>query len=113
MGARATQPTIIPPRAMHKTGTYVGNAVDNRNIDIGVDLAAKSNVYIIIQQTTTRGAQHKIEVGQGDLTQMFHTTGDWPDRIQAFTATGFQLGTSAEVNSDGDNFRYVVFWEEP
>jgi len=97
----------------HKSGTYTGNGADNRDIDIGVELNAKDNVWIMIQAQITHGGQHKIDLGQGDLTQQFHTTGEYADRIQGLTATGFQLGTEITVNQDTMVYRYIVFWTEP
>lgn len=113
MGASATQPTIIPPRAMFKTGTYVGNQVDNRDIDIGVNLAAKNNVYLIIKSEDQRVAVHRIEYGQGDLTMDYPPGNDFVNTIQTFTATGFQIGGDLRVNATSEVFRYIAFWEEP
>jgi len=96
----------------HKTGTYTGNLADNRDIDIGVKLNAKTNVYITIT-STGHSAQHKIDLGQGDLTEMFHSTGEFTNRIQSLTATGFQIGSDVTVNENTRVYRYIVFWTEP
>lgn len=104
--------TIIPPRAMIKTGTYIGNAVDNRNIDIGVNLAAKNNVYIIINGASHQ-AVNRIEYGQGDLTMYYVAVGDVANMIQGLTATGFEIGSDVVVNTNDELYRYIVHWEEP
>lgn len=100
-------------RAMIKTGTYTGNGVDNRDIDIGVDLAAKSNAYVIVKGNSGAAAKHRIEYGQGDLTMDLSSGTDIPDAIQAFTATGFQVGAGSYANENGILIRYIAFWTEP
>lgn len=110
MGATVSNPTR---RAMIKTGTYTGNDVDDRNIDIGVDLASKNNVYVIIKTAAATEPVHRIEYAQGDLSMFFTGNNDIADCIQAFTATGFQVGTSNNVNADTIVYRYIAFWEEP
>jgi hypothetical protein len=107
---------VKPPpklnRAMIKTGTYVGNGVDNRNIDIGVDLAAKDNVYVIINHPSNVAKKNRIEYGQGDLTMDFGSGPDAANLIQAFTSTGFQIGSDNIVNEVDVTFRYIAFWTE-
>ena len=98
---------------MIKTGTYTGNDVDDRNIDIGINLAAKNNVFVIIKHDGNLTPRARIEYGQGDLGMMFDGNVDTANTIQAFTATGFQIGTSNVVNLDTHNYRYIAFWEEP
>ena len=98
---------------MIKTGTYTGDGNDNRNIDIGIDLAAKNNVFLLIKANAAQYAYGRIEYGQGDLTMCLFNVADYVDCIQAFTATGFQLGTSGGVNGNAVSYRYIAFWEEP
>ena len=95
------------------TGTYTGNGVDNRNINIGVNLAAKSNVTVMIKRTDNIGGVFRIEYAQGDLCSYFDATADRADMIQSFTATGFQIGARNEVNENTYLYRYIVFWTEP
>ncbi len=112
MGAAVT----IPPRrdvCKTITGIYVGNSADNRNIDIGVDLAAKSNPTVIVK--VIGGAQLAIfreEHGQGDSSYQFTTAGAVSDRIQQFNSTGFQVGTHTAVNLTAISYLYIVFWTE-
>lgn len=100
-------------RTMHKTGTYIGDGNDNRNIDIGVDLASKEFPYVIIKSVEGNSAAHRIEYGQGDLTMHYDNTNDGADLIQQFTATGFQVGASIQVNDNTVVYRYIAFWIEP
>jgi len=109
--------TIGPPtrraRAMIRTGTYTGDGNDDRNIDIGIDLAAKNNVFVLTKANANQYPYGRIEYGQGDLTMVFFNTADNPNNIQAFTATGFQIGSDVSVNNNAILYRYIVWWEEP
>ena len=95
-----------------KTGYFTGNDTDNRNIDIGVNLAAKNNVVLIVKGVAVN-AKFWIDWGQTDLTMGFNISDDYANNIQALTATGFQVGDAIEVNGDGDLIRWIAFWEEP
>ncbi len=96
------------------TGTYTGNGVDNRTINVGLNLTAKNGVYIIITPAGGIGdACHRIEYSQGDLTMAFTGTGDVANKIQSLQTTGFQVGTHADVNGNGLVYRYTVLYEEP
>jgi len=104
--ARVTCPVGI------KTGTYTGNGLDNRNIDIGVDLAAKTYAYVIVKMVSFQVAIHRTEYGQGDKCMYYSATADVGNGIQAFTSTGFQVGTGDAVNANGVLFRYIAIWED-
>jgi len=93
-----------------QTGTYTGDGNDDRSINIGVNLAAKTYAYVIIKGNLGVGAVHRFEYGQGDLTMKYSSAADVADAIQAFTATGFQIGTVTEVNNNGSTYRYIAFW---
>ena len=107
------KPVTAPTRrAMIKTGTYTGNGVDNRNIDIGIKLSAKQNVFVLIKGTIGYCAFSRIEYGQGDSSMCFTDNPDYPNVIKALTATGFQVGTQVYVNSSGYVYRYIVIYQE-
>ena len=110
MGATATQPLR---RAMIRTGIYTGNGIDDRDIDIGVDLASKNNAYVIVKGVIVDWPAHRIEYAQGDLSMFYNNIVDFADFIQAFVATGFQVGMDSSVNADTVVYRYIAFWEEP
>ena len=112
MGLRVNPPPKLN-RAMIKTGTYTGNGVDNRDIDIDVDLAAKNYPYVIIKCTGGEAAKHRIEFGQGDLSMDFGVALNAANLIQAFTNTGFQIGSGGNVNTNLNTYQYIAFWEEP
>jgi len=103
-------------RSIIKTGTYIGNGLDNRNIDIGVDLAAKSNAFLIIKNmgsSTQNEAVGRTEYGQGDLSFPFESLIATVNLIQSFTSTGFQIGDQVRVNEADEPYAYIAFWEEP
>ena len=110
MGGKISNPT---KRAIIKTGSYTGNGADDRNIDIGIDLAAKNNVWLVIKSTGTNHPVHRTEIMVGDITMQFNNTADYVNGIQAFTATGFQVGSDGNVNNNETIYRYIAFWEEP
>ena len=95
------------------TGTYTGDGNNNRTINIGIDLTAKADVYIIITAVGNSETVHRIEYAQGDLTMWYNATADYADGIQQLKNTGFEVGTDAKVNGNGVTSRYTVFWREP
>jgi len=94
-----------------KVGTYIGNGADNRNIDIGVNLAAKT--YVFIQIKGLGSSYRNIgrpEYGQGDSSWNYYTATDEADWIQGLTATGFQIGANTHVNQSSQLYRFIVWW---
>ncbi len=116
MGASATQPTIIPPRAMIKTGTYTGNGA-GRTIAIGVDLTAKNNVRVMVGTVDVGIGQPSVWRTQHHQANQCTPYNQGPSGvtggITGFVATGFTLGTHSYVNSNGYEYGYTVLWEEP
>ena len=92
------------------TGTYTGDGTTPRNINIGVNLAAMTNVYVIIKGAGTNSPVHRTEYGQGDLTMLFSNVADAAGLIKAFTSTGFQIGSVSQVNTNGTVYRYIVIY---
>jgi len=88
-------------------GSYAGNNTDNRSIAtpnfqpefvmVGADDAA-----------TGRSANWRPSSLAGDSTQLFTATAAGTNRIQALQATGFQLGTSTDVNANAVNYNYIA-----
>lgn len=92
-------------------GIYTGDSNDDREIDIGVDLASKTYAYVIVKPNyAVDGAIHRIEYGQGDLTMRFMNFTDQANLIQSFSDAGFVIGSDSEANRNGTIFRYIVFW---
>lgn len=109
MGQDAATPGF---RARIITGTYTGNGADDRNIDIGIDLASKQYPYVIVKGDSTNFAKHRTEYAQGDQSMAYNNIADFANTIQSFTSTGFQVGSHAEVNFNANVYRYIAFWSE-
>ena len=113
MGARATQPRRRNVVEM-ETGFYTGDGVDDRNINIGIDLLAKAHKVVIIKATTsTLHGVFRTEMGLPGFTAFFTNQADADNLIQAFTNTGFEIGDHVIVNTNEIVYRYIAFWEEP
>ncbi|MBA7518476.1 hypothetical protein ES705_10546 [subsurface metagenome] len=95
-----------------KTGSYTGNGIDNRNIDIGVNLLEKSFKWVVIKANSTIAGCHKPSSLAGDAAQFFVNSANSDDIIQSFTATGFQVGSDSYANYNGTVFQWVAIWEE-
>jgi len=93
-----------------KVGTYQGDGTDNRNIDIGVDLASKTIAFVILKVDTNIGGVHKSNYVVADTSMYFIAESDVPNLIQSFSATGFVVGSNDAVNKDGYSCRYEAFW---
>ncbi len=86
------------------TGTYIGNGIDNRNItDAGLD---GTPGFALILTTQALLPQFKID-GMGVNSNMWPSGGGQAsNRIQAFVASGVEVGTEARVNGSGQTLYY-------
>ncbi|MEM2124996.1 MAG: hypothetical protein QXQ53_01200 [Candidatus Methanosuratincola sp.] len=94
-----------------KVGTYIGDGTDNRNIDIGIDLANATYAYVMIKDAAANNAVFRTSAHTGDTSSQFGTVADVSNRIQAFTTTGFQIGSNVDVNASDHTYRYVVIYQ--
>jgi len=95
-----------------KTGTYTGDGQDNRNVNIGIDLAAATYKWMMTGcSATAYNKMHKYGHVSGDLTEYFEAAAAIADVIQAWTATGFQLGTNAIANNNTTVYNYMVIYQ--
>jgi hypothetical protein len=89
----------------YAVGTYVGNGLDDRSITITPAfqpdsvIICSASTHIVFWGSSTMAAGNSMNIGSGTLTT---------DRIQAFAATGFQIGTGADTNLDTVNYYYVA-----
>ena len=107
MGASATQPFF----AKMKTGTYIGDGIDNRDIDIGIDLFHERYKFVMVWQNGAVRPVFHCTPASGDMGFFFDETAGAPDTIQTWTTTGFQVGTRAEVNTLGVSYKYIALWQ--
>ncbi len=86
------------------SGTYAGNAADNRNIAVPFqpDL-------VIVKGNTAQTAVAKTSTMAGDSSKpLGGAVANTTNMIQALQASGFQVGTNARVNSTGVNYSWVA-----
>jgi len=88
-------------------GSYAGNNTDNRSI--ATPNFQPEFVMVRADDTATgRSANWHPSAFAGDNTLLFTSTASGTNRIQAFQATGFQLGTSTDVNANTVNYNYLA-----
>jgi hypothetical protein len=88
-------------------GSYTGNNTDNR--DITTPAFQPEFVMVRADDTATgRSANWHPASFAGDNTLLFTGTASGTNRIQALQATGFQLGTSTDVNANTVSYRYLA-----
>ena len=88
-------------------GSYAGNNTDNRNI--ATPSFQPEFAMVRADDTATgRSANWHPAAFAGDNTLLFTGTASGTNRIQAFQATGFQLGTSTDVNANTVNYNYLA-----
>jgi uncharacterized repeat protein (TIGR01451 family) len=80
-----------------KVGSYVGDAVDNRNI---TGLGFQPG-YLILTSELAKSAVQRFGGEVGDASLVFSSATEAKDRIQGFQADGFQIGGSTDINTAG------------
>jgi hypothetical protein len=87
--------------------SYAGNNTDNRNLAT----AGFQPEYLLIRANDTatgRSANARPSSLAGDSTLLFTATAAGTNRIQALQSTGFQLGTSTDVNANAVTYHYLA-----
>ena len=88
-----------------KQTTYAGNGADNRSI-IGVGFQP---LMVWVKRDSLNQSTWRSASTVGDLAHHWGGTASAVDRIQALEADGFQVGTSALVNSSTATYHYIAF----
>jgi hypothetical protein len=87
------------------SGTYTGNATDNRNITG----AGFQPDLVIIKGNTTQVAVARTPTMIGDASKpLSGATALQPDRIQALQSNGFQVGVNPSVNASGTSYTWTA-----
>lgn len=98
-----------------KVGTYTGDGVDDREVDIGLNLSAMTYAYVTVKNITnaSEAAVHRTNNQTGDQSWVMHagTFAVYTNFIQSFSTNGFKVGTANTVNDNGDTYQYVVFYQ--
>jgi len=87
-------------------GSYLGGVTDNINID---RLPFQANMVTVKAATTAGTAVFRTSAHSGDLTSSFQATAEAGNIVQALNTDGFQIGTSANVNSSLVVYHYFGF----
>lgn len=86
------------------TGSYTGNAVDNRAVTTGF----QPNL-VLVKADTAQIAVGRTSTMTGDASKpMTGATALFTDRIQSFTAAGFTIGTNNQVNQAATVYRWTA-----
>ena len=96
---------MFPGAIKMATGTYTGDASDNRAIAVGFQPD-----FVIVKDTNTTEAAARSSSMTGDVSKpMGSATAFAADHIQSLTATGFTIGTNNRVNRSGRTYHWVAF----
>ena len=88
-------------------GAYTGNATDGTNI---TTTTFQSEYVLVKRDGASDAVHHPASVGQTTDSNLFFTaTAAAANGIQQLTATGFQVGTDAVVNSNNQTYNYVAW----
>jgi hypothetical protein len=88
-------------------GSYAGNNMDNRNITT----VGFQPEYVLVRAddaATGRAATARPSSLAGDNSLFFAATAMANNRVQALQATGFQVGTGAEVNANAVTYHSLA-----
>lgn len=88
------------------TGSYTGNGVDDRWIN---DAGFQPDLVIIKGDTSQNAVFSTSAMSAGDTGYFANAASMFTNGIQAFGASGFQIGTSATVNSNGVDYYWAAF----
>ena len=89
------------------TGTYTGNATDNRDVT-GVGFKPD---YLIVRANDTansRKQNHKPLAQLGGKASFFRSEAEYLTGIKALQTEGFKLGTDGSVNASGVTYHYLA-----
>ena len=92
------------------TGVYTGNGVDSTNL---TGVGFQPEWMMINEGGTGYGVQHFDSQGAAtDSSSTFDAVAAGANRIQALQSDGFQVGTSAYVNTSGTSYAYLALAQQ-
>lgn len=95
-----------------KTGRYVGNAADNRNMTGGQGCRFTPDLLVVCRHVDGQPQSHRTSEHVGDLSGTFANAAV-ANYIQSFISGGFQLGSNANVNNSADYFDWFAMRQIP
>ncbi len=98
--------TVNTGSGFFATGSYTGNAADDRAI---TGIGFNPQVVIVKADDSETGIIRTDTMTGDNSKQMTDDTALVADRIQSLSADGFTLGTDDEVNRDGRTYRWMAF----
>ena len=84
--------------------TYIGDGLDNRAIT-GVGFQPD---LVMVIDSSGQGMVYRVSSMSGEATFRFNAGDLFNNRIKAFQADGFLLGTHSTVNNNGDNYHFLA-----
>jgi len=97
--------SIFPGAIKMASGTYTGDANDNRTITVGFQPD-----FVIVKETGNgEGAARTSTMANDASKPMGSATAFVANAIQSFTATGFVVGTDNDVNRNNRDYYWVAF----
>ena len=97
--------SIFPGAIKMASGSYTGDATDNRAIAVGFQPD-----FVMVKDTGNTEGVARLSSMAGDVSKpMGSLTPFGADYIQSFTATGFTIGTDNRVNRNNRTFHWVAF----
>ena len=87
-------------------GAYLGSTIDNVNIG---RLPFRADLVTVKSATNSGAAVFKTSAQTGDLSGYFQANAETSNMIQSLNSDGFQIGTSATVNSSVIIYHYFGF----
>lgn len=91
------------------SGSYTGDAVDNRGIDVGF----QPDVVIVKGNTTQTSVMRTSTMSGDNAKPLSGLTALTADTIQSLTSSGFTIGTNGRVNTNGISYYWQAFKAEP
>lgn len=96
--------TTITPGFNLVTGSYNGNAVDDRAIFCGF----QPSLVIVKGDTNQYGVFRTSDMPTDESAYFFNAAANFSNGIQSFSSTGFVIGTSAVVNSNNVKYHWIA-----
>lgn len=86
-------------------GTYTGNGVDDRNIVISPTFQPD---YVFVKGESGAAGVWRSSAQSGDNSDLYQAVAGGANQIQVLNTDGFQVGTAAEVNTNGTTYFYFA-----
>jgi hypothetical protein len=86
-------------------GAYIGNGIDNRDIN---ELPFQPDM-VTVKRNSTTAATWRSSANTGDSSSFFGATAEGANRVQSLQTFGYQIGTQANVNTANSTYNWFAF----